>query len=98
MALRAGPKDAVEMMHAPSPYALNIRQVEALDAIADSPGKYAGMAAFDAALLLGTAPPEGARAPYFLDVARRFHAASARLTNATDKAQAEERAHTPQKR
>ncbi len=94
IALRRGPKDAVEMMHAPSPDALDIRHVEALDAIAESAGKYAGMAAFDAALLLGTAPPEGARAPYFLDVARRFHAAAARLTDATQKAQAEERAHT----
>lgn len=94
IALRSGPKDAVEMMHAPSPDALNIRHVEALDAITESSGKYAGMAAFDAALLLGTAPPEGARAPYFLDVARRFHAAAARLTDATQKAQAEERAHT----
>jgi hypothetical protein len=94
MALRAGPKDAVEMMRAPSPEALNLRQVEALDAIAESTGKYAGMAAFDAALLLSTSPPEGAHAPYFLDVARRFHAAASRLTDVTQKAQAEERAHT----
>ena len=94
ISLRAGPKDAVEMMRAPSPEALNLRHVEALDAIAESTGKYAGMAAFDAALLLSTSPPEGAHAPYFLDVARRFHAAAARLTDPSQKAQAEERAHT----
>lgn len=94
MALRSGPKDAAEMMHSPSPNALNIRHVEALDAIAEAKGKYAGMAAFDGALLLGTAPPEGARSPYFLDVARRYHAAAASLTDPAQKAQAEERAHT----
>jgi hypothetical protein len=89
IALRSGPKDAIEMMRAPSPAALEIRNVAALDTIKQ--GKYAGMAAFDAALLLATAPPEKAAHAYFNDVAKRFHAAALLLSGA-EKGVAEERA------
>jgi hypothetical protein len=89
IALRTGPKDAIEMMHAPSPAALQIRNVAALDTIKQ--GKYAGMAAVDAALLLATAPPEDGAAAYFSDVGKRFHAAALLLSGA-DKGVAEERA------
>jgi hypothetical protein len=89
IALRSGPKDANEMMHAPSPGALQIRNVAALDSIKQ--GKYAGAAAFDAALLLATAPPENADPAYFNDVARRFHSAALLLSGA-EKGMAEERA------
>ena len=89
IALRSGPKDAIEMMHAPTPAALQIRNVAALDTIKQ--GKYAGMAAFDAALLLATAPPDEGAAAHFSDVGKRFHAAALLLSGA-DKGVAEERA------
>ena len=89
IALRSGPKDAIEMMHAPTPAALQIRNVAALDTIQQ--GKYAGMAAFDAALLLATAPPDDGAAAHFGDVGKRFHAAALLLSGA-EKGVADERA------
>ncbi len=88
VAFHEGPRDAVALMQAPSPAALGLRNVAALDAVR---GAYQGAAAFDAALLLSIAPPEGANKGYFADVARRFHAAAALLQGA-DRGAAEERA------
>lgn len=82
LALRRGPDGAGAMMLAESPAALDLRHVEALDAVARSSDALAGHAAFDAALLLATSAPSGAEAaPYFRDVAARFRQAATRLSD-----------------
>jgi hypothetical protein len=93
LALRNGPDDAADMMRK-APRALPAAQSAALDAIAaESPrSPYAGLAAFDAALLHQLASPEGAGAPYWNDVAQRFHAAAGLLADPAQRAVAEDRA------
>jgi len=90
-ALRAGPRDAIEMMHAPSPAALHLGGVAELDALAAAPGTHTARAAFDAAALLAVAPPDGAGSAYFRDIARRYRAAAAGL-DGSEKTEAEARA------
>src|SRR6185437_6102603 len=74
LALRNGPEDAAEMMRK-APRALPPAHTEALDAVAAQvpAGPYAGMAAFDAAMIRQLAAPEGADAGYWNNVATRFH-------------------------
>jgi len=90
-ALRSGPRDAVEMMRAPSPAAFHVGSVAPLDAIAAGSGPSAARAAFDAAALLAVAPPDGAGAAFFRDLSRRYRAATAGLDGA-EKAEAAARA------
>jgi hypothetical protein len=93
LALRGGPDDASDMMRK-APRALPEPRTGALDVLAaQGPGgRYAGLAAFDAALLHQLAAPEGAGAPYWNDVAKRFEAAAALLADPTQRAAADERA------
>jgi hypothetical protein len=93
LALRNGPDDATEMMRkAPRP--LPPAHSAALDAVAAQTPKsaYGGLAAFDAALIQQVASPEGAGAPYWTDVAARFHAAAGLLADPAQRAVAEDRA------
>jgi hypothetical protein len=94
LALRGGVEDATELVRKAPLTSLGLGPTAALDALAR--GKpataYAGMAAFDAALIKQIAAPQGADAAYFKDVADRFHAAAALLGNPAQKALAEEHA------
>src|SRR5262249_49745278 len=93
LALRNGPDDATDMMRK-APRALPPAHTAALDAVAaQSPqSPYAGMAALDAALLHQLGAPEGAGAPYWNDVAQRFHAAAGLLADPAQRALADDRA------
>jgi hypothetical protein len=93
LALRNGPDDATDMMRK-APRALPPSQSVALDAVAAQAPRspYAGLAAFDAALLHQLASPEGAVASYWSDVAARFHAAAALLADPAQRALADDRA------
>jgi tetratricopeptide (TPR) repeat protein len=92
-ALRNGPDDAADMMRK-APRSLPPAQSAALDALAaQTPkGPYAGLAAFDAALVHQLASPEGAGAAYWNDVAQRFHAAAGLLADPAQRALAHDRA------
>lgn len=97
LAMRNGPSDAVEMMSASTPHALNVGKTDALDVIAAEKGQLAGMAAFDAALLRETTPPPEARPEYFQDLAKRYRSAADLLVDPTYKARAAERADHAEK-
>lgn len=93
LALSRGPNGAAEMMRAPTPAALELRHVEALDALVAEAGPMAGLAAYDAAHILALSPPEGAdAAPYLRDVAVRFRKAEALLADPAQKKLAAQRA------
>lgn len=92
LALREGPDDAHAMMNAPSPAALNLRKVDALDAVAGGKGEVAGRAEYDAALLALLSPPEGAGRAHFTALAERFRRAATKLVKPEEKKQAEEAA------
>ena len=92
LTLRHAPEGAAAMMKVASPAALGLAHTEALDELAAGTGPHAGLAAFDAAWLRQLSPPEGAGSDYFEDLAKRFNAAEAKLTNPADKAKAKERA------
>jgi hypothetical protein len=93
LALRNGPDDASDMMRK-APRALPPPHTAALDAVAaQSPrSPYAGLAAFDAAVLHQLGAPEGAGASYWNDVAQRFHAAAGLLADPAQRAMADDRA------
>jgi hypothetical protein len=93
LALRAGPEDAAEMMRK-APLSRGAEaDVAALDALANKPGyAFAGLAAFDAALIRQVLAPQGAPAAYFQDLARRYRDAAAKLGDPKQKANAAERA------
>ncbi len=91
LALRGGPEDASDMMRK-APRSLPAASTSALDAVAGQGGPSAGMAAFDAAVLHQLAAPEGAAPSYWSDVAQRFHAAAAKLTDPAQRVVAEDRA------
>ncbi|MFT3768531.1 MAG: hypothetical protein QM820_24050 [Minicystis sp.] len=93
LALRSGPEDAAEMMRK-TPRALGSAQTAALDFIAkQSPaGRWAGAAAFDAAVVHQLAAPEGADAAYWSNVAERYKQAAALLTDPAQRAAADDRA------
>ncbi len=93
LALRGGPDDASDMMRK-APRALPPAHTDALDVIAaqGAAGRYAGIAAFDAALLHQLGAPEGAGAPYWNDVAHRYEGAAALLADPAQRAAALERA------
>lgn len=92
LTLRNGPDSPAEMMSAKAPADLNLGHVEALDALEGEHNRFAGEAAYDAALLLETAPPEKASASFFKGLAARYRKAEGLLTAADAKAKAHERA------
>jgi hypothetical protein len=93
LALRNGPDDAADMMRK-APHVFTSPETRALDfLVAQSPpGRLSGLSGFDAAMVHQLAAPENAGADYWNDVARRFHAAAAQLTDPVQRAAAEERA------
>lgn len=92
LALHQGPKDVVGMMAAGTPSALGYRKLDALDAVAKKGGTYAGVAAYDAALLREVAPPEGAGKKYFAELAAQYRAAEKKLGASPDAKLAADRA------
>ncbi len=90
-ALKAGPRDAVDMMargSAPIP----VTSLAALDTLAQGQGPWAPAAAFDAAYILELWPPPGDPS-FWQGLARRYTQAEARLSDAGDKARAKELAN-----
>lgn len=92
LALHQGPKDVVLMMAGGQPASLGYRRLEALDTVAKKGGTFAAAAQFDAALLREVAPPEGANAAYFNDLAAQYRAAAGKFGAAPEAKLAEERA------
>lgn len=90
-ALGRGARDAVEMMSR-GPFPGGAPEVTALDALARGTGEPAARAGFDAALILGLAPPTKGARPFFLDLERRFRAAAERATQPGTRAEALARA------
>ena len=91
LALRSGPDDAADMMRK-APSVLKAPATAALAAIAKAGSRHAGAAAFDAAIVQQLAAPEGAGADYWTEVAGRFKAAAALLSDPGERATAEDRA------
>jgi hypothetical protein len=91
-ALRGGPRDAAEMMLRGPFLPAGVGNVSELDALAKAPGPMNGMAAYDAAYILQLAPPRGADAGFWKDVAARFRRAAQLLADAKAKSAAAERA------
>jgi hypothetical protein len=93
LALAQGPNGAKEMMSAPTPAALNLGHVEALDSVAAEGHATAGLAAFDAAHLKSLSVPEGdAAAAHLKEVAARFKKSAPLLSDPQAKKLAEQRA------
>lgn len=82
LALHGGPDDASQMIKRPAPDALGTADTVALDAIALSNprGPYAGMAAFDAALIRRAFAPRAPNPALWRDLAARFRAAADMLS------------------
>ncbi|AUX40358.1 hypothetical protein SOCE26_017580 [Sorangium cellulosum] len=93
LGLRNGPEDAALMMRRAPLAGLGLGELAALDWVARTKpaSPYAGIAAFDAALIQQIAAPQGAGAGYWDEVAARFREAQALLTGPLAQ-QAEERA------
>ncbi|AUX20806.1 hypothetical protein SOCEGT47_012800 [Sorangium cellulosum] len=93
LGLRNGPEDAALMMRRAPLAGLGLGELAALDWVARAKpaSPYAGLAAYDAALIKQIAAPQGADAGYWSDVAARFREAQALLSGPLARA-AEERA------
>lgn len=89
--LGRGPRDAAEMM-ARGPMPHGSADVSALDRIAAGTEPTAGMAAFDAALILGLAPPEHADPQFWRGLEARFRRAAHLLQEPKQQALALDRA------
>jgi hypothetical protein len=90
-ALERGPKDAAAMMlQGPAPE--GIGDVSELDALTRAQGPLAGMAAYDAALILELVPPRSSDAKYFKAVAVRYDRAALLIRDPAKKKLARERA------
>ncbi|MBN2191724.1 MAG: hypothetical protein JW751_02815 [Polyangiaceae bacterium] len=90
-ALGKGAKDAVEMMSRGA-FPLGRPDVTVLDRLARGKGEPAARAAYDAALILGLAPPEAGGKAFFQDLDRRYREAALLATDLTTKTEATERA------
>jgi hypothetical protein len=90
--LAGGPKDAVEMMSQGPLLPKGVADVAALDALGKDKGDAGGLALFDAARLLEIATPRDADAAYWKGIADRYQRASEKLTDASQKANALDRA------
>lgn len=87
VALRHGPRDAVEMMlRGPQSFPADVGR---LDEVVKARGPWAGAAAFDAAYLLELAPPAGDPA-FWRNVSQRYSSAAVALPDPADKARAKE--------
>jgi hypothetical protein len=91
LALRNGPEDAVDMFRK-APRVFTSPNVAALDALAKQGGRFAGEAAFDAAMALQLGAPESADAAYWSGLAARYRDAAGKLQDRAQRAVAEDRA------
>ena len=89
--LQNGPKDAADMMLRGPLLPKGLTKVGPLDQLQKSSPSLSGFAAFDAAVLLETAPPPDAKAAYWKDVAARYAFAEKRLPPDLRKLAAERR-------
>ncbi len=93
LALRGGPSNAADMMLRAPLAELGVGQnIAGLEAIIKEAGPLAPSAAFNAALIRQIAAPAEAPASYWHELATRYRAVSAMLTDARDKADTEKRA------
>jgi hypothetical protein len=92
IALRKGPEDAGAMIREAPRAALGLGNVAALDAVAAEKGRFAGVAAFDAAVVRQIATPANASADAWRDVARRFRVAEGLLQDPAQRGVAADRA------
>jgi hypothetical protein len=90
--LAGGPKDAAQMMLQGPLLPKGVADVAALDALGREKSATGGMALFDAARLLEIATPKDADAAYWRGIADRYQKASERLTDATQKSNAQSHA------
>lgn len=91
LSLRNGPEDAVDMFRK-APRVFTSPQVAALDLLAKQGGRFAGEAAFDAALALSLGAPENADAAFWSGLAARYRDAAGKLGDRAQRAVAEDRA------
>lgn len=91
LALRGGPEDVAALMRN-AVTDVPGGDVRALDVVAAGGGPFAGVAAFDAARVLEAYAPPGAGAAYWRDVAARYRKSVTGLSDAKQRAAAEERA------
>jgi hypothetical protein len=93
IALHNGPENAADLMRR-APHPLAPGRIDALDAIrtATPRPKYAGIAAFDAALVEQLTAAEAAPPAFWREVAERYRSASALLTDPAQRAAADDRA------
>jgi hypothetical protein len=96
LALRGGPRDAAEMMFVAPALSLGLGNIGALDAVAKAnpAGPYAGIAGFDAAMILQVSPADKPDAAFWLQLAGRYRAAGAQLQDPELKKLAEQRARS----
>lgn len=91
-ALEGGPKDAAEMMLKGPFLPGGVGNVADLDAIAASKSPFAGLAAWDAAYILGMVPPTGADVAFWKDLGKRYRRAATLLPDKRQRALALDRA------
>ncbi|MEB2311154.1 MAG: hypothetical protein OZ921_08655 [Sorangiineae bacterium] len=91
-ALEGGPRDAAQMMLEGPLLPRGVGNVARLDALARGEGRLAGMAAWNAALILGLNPPGASDPGFFRGLAGRYRSAAARLDDARTRAEALARA------
>ena len=93
IALRSGPENAADLMRR-APHPLAPGQTDALDFISRGTPvpTYAGIAAYDAALIRQLTAPQNAPAAYWIDVAQRYRTAASLLRDAAQQATALDRA------
>ncbi|MBK8257412.1 MAG: hypothetical protein IPK82_32685 [Polyangiaceae bacterium] len=92
IALRGGPKDAVEMMSKSLMGMSSMGQRQALEALSTKSGFEAGAAAFNAAYIMEITAPERADGVFFKGIARRYETAANLLPEGAAKTEAAERA------
>jgi hypothetical protein len=90
--LLKGPSDAADMMRRGPFVTSALADVSALDSVAATKSPSAGLAAFDAAYILGLVPPAGPDKEFFKQLAARYRNAAKLLANPTQRRLAVERA------
>lgn len=87
-ALAHGPRDAADMMLSGPVLPPEFANVTALDAIANSKGAFAGLAAYDAAVISSLAPPDPPDRAFFKALAARYRRAAEILRDADQRRRA----------
>ncbi len=81
LALRGGPENAATMMRRAPDRALSLGDPRALEQLAKGEEPLAGLAAYDAAVLRELTAPHDAPASFWDELAKRYDAAAARITD-----------------